>query len=527
MTYIRGTITPPDCMKPWKPSFALLENLDSILAGAAGFYIIQLFAKHGGIGISPDSVTYISAARNFSSGHGLVEFDNMPLVDFPAFYPIFLGTISFISGTDPVQYGPLLNGLMFALLLYLCGSMMNGFYFPSKWYKRILLSCLVISPCLLEVYSMLWSETLFILILMIYIAVFKIYLDKETFPSLLLLSILAGLACVTRYAGVTLVATGGMLITLNYRMVIRKRIFHLILFCAISGSLLITNLVRNALASGTYTGMRQKGITSLAQNLSYFGSVLCDWLPVPKNNSGIAMLVMLGSVALLITVLLVLFLSRKGYHSYEHISIIFCLIYIGFMLFSATVSRYEQFTNRLLSPLFIPMLWGMSGLIPWWIQKIHGSMAKWVIVGLGVLLAAGFQYNQWVQDNETYEGVKDAGIPGYTEDPWPHSPLLDFVKKNQEIFKPGYGLYSNAADYIYFYTGLHPYNLPQKVFPAEQKRFYADPRHYIIWFNDIDNPDMTGIDEIRQHQYFLPVKTFQDGSIYISMDSALTRPPAK
>jgi hypothetical protein len=506
-----------------KKTFSFLADVDSLLAAIAGFYIIHLFARHGGIGISPDSVTYISAARNFASGKGLMEFDNVPMVDFPVFYSIFLGAISFITRIDPVVFGPLLNGLMFATVLFLSGWMMNRFYFPSRWYKGIILSCLVLSPCLLEVYSMMWSETLFILILMIFIAVFKLYLDDERLVTLVLASFLAGLACVTRYAGVTLVATGGMLVVLNYRMNISRRIVHLSIFCAVSASLLIVNLTRNTALSGTYTGMRQKGITPLIQNLSYFGTVICDWMPLPKDNSNLALVITFGTVLLLGIALVVLFMTRRGYHSYEHIAIVFCLVYIAFMLLSATVSRYEQFTNRLLSPMFIPLIWGLSGLIPLWIQKLPRPARLWTI-GLGILLAAGFQYNQWLHDYETYDGVKDAGIPGYTEDPWPQSPLLEFINKNKNLFKTGYSLYSNAADYLYFYTGLHPYNLPQRVFPVEQKKFYADPRHYIIWFNDIDNPDLTTLEEVRRNQNFIPLQSFTDGTIYVSVDSTLASP---
>ena len=523
MPYIRVGITLIDCMKSWKRLPAIVNNVDSILAAALGFYIIQLFSRHGGIGISPDSVTYISAARNFSAGKGLIEFDNVPMVDFPAGYPIFLGIISFVTRMDPVAFGPVLNGFMFACVIYLCGYMMNRFYYPSRWYKIVLLSCFVISPCLLEIYSMMWSETLFILVLLLFIASFKTYLDNEKLSSLLLISMLAGIACVTRYAGVTLVVTGGMLITLNYRMNFMKRIRHLFIFGCVSASLLILNLLRNSASSGTFTGQRQKGITPLLQNIYYFGAVLCDWLPVPKNNNTVQLLVVLGCAALLTTVLLILFLSRTGYHSYEHVSIIFSFVYIGFMLFSATVSRYEQFSSRLLSPLFIPVLWGLSGMLPLWIHKLPRPASRWTAAGLGLVLAAWFQYNQYQQDAETWDGVRDAGIPGYTEDPWPQSPMIAFINKNPGMFKPAYSLYSNAADYLYFYTGLHPYNLPQEVFPGEQKRFYADPRHYIIWFNDIDNPDFINLDEILQNQRFTLLQNFQDGSIYVSVDSSAVK----
>ena len=138
------------------------KNLDTIIAAAAGAFTIYLYTKHSGIGISPDSVVYLSTARNIHLNGSITEFDGMHLADFPAFYPIFLSIFMFITRLDPLLFAPVLNGCLFAIIIYLSGWVMEYFIHPSKWRKYIILSFIVISPCLLEVYSMLWSETLFI-----------------------------------------------------------------------------------------------------------------------------------------------------------------------------------------------------------------------------------------------------------------------------------------------------------------------------------------------------------------------------
>ncbi len=93
--------------------FSLSNNLDSLLAAFAGFFLIQIFAKHSGIGVSPDSVTYISASRHLIQGVGFKSFDLQPVVDFPFAYPFFLTIISFFTQMDPLQFGALLNGILF------------------------------------------------------------------------------------------------------------------------------------------------------------------------------------------------------------------------------------------------------------------------------------------------------------------------------------------------------------------------------------------------------------------------------
>jgi len=52
---------------------------------AAG--IILLATSHFGVGVSSDSVTYISVARNIVKGIGLVDYAGANLISFPPLYP--------------------------------------------------------------------------------------------------------------------------------------------------------------------------------------------------------------------------------------------------------------------------------------------------------------------------------------------------------------------------------------------------------------------------------------------------------
>src|SRR5947208_4245830 len=90
------------------------DNIDSILIAVAGFIFILLLAKYGGIGISPDSVTYASVAKNFAAHGKFIEYDEMPYVDFPVGYPVFLSIFFKFLGNDYVHIGIYINALLFA-----------------------------------------------------------------------------------------------------------------------------------------------------------------------------------------------------------------------------------------------------------------------------------------------------------------------------------------------------------------------------------------------------------------------------
>src|SRR4051794_23396474 len=110
----------------------LRKNGDSLIAAAAGFCIIILLTRHSGIGISPDSVIYMSVADNLHNHHALKDFDQLPLIDFPPLYPLFLQGVMTITGMKPLLFGPGLNAFLFALIIYTCGVMMNRFSFYNR-----------------------------------------------------------------------------------------------------------------------------------------------------------------------------------------------------------------------------------------------------------------------------------------------------------------------------------------------------------------------------------------------------------
>jgi Dolichyl-phosphate-mannose-protein mannosyltransferase len=495
--------------------FSIRTNLDSLLAALVGFFIVQIFSKHSGIGVSPDSVTYISAARNLVHGNGFISFENLPVVDFPFGYPLFLSIISFITRLDPIQFGPVLNGFLFGSVLYTSGSVMNGFHGkPSPFYKRILLICILFSPALQEVYSLFWSETIFILLVLLFIISIAKYLEHGTLGWLYLCIIFCSIACLTRYAGVFMIMTGLFLIFFNPSRSWRSRIFHCLIFGGLSFSLVLINIIRNLTVAGFATGMRLKNTTSLLKIFEYFGDVFCDWLMI-KRIPVVAALLTISVMTYFIFSMIYLKRKIKSSAQFEYVIALTSLMYCIFMAISSRLTRYELFTNRLLSPMFIPLLWSISWWIPGFISK-KSQKIKWVWGISFCAIAVLFLRIEYLADYEYYDGVKDAGVPGYTEDPFVQSDIVQFIEKNKEIFKPALPIYSNAGDAAYFITGLPVLQLPEIAFPSRVQQYYASKNNYLIWFQDLDNPDMPPLDSILNNKNMIVLKQFSDGAVYIT-----------
>src|SRR5580704_9564551 len=97
--------------------FAPSKNVLALLLAASGFILI-VSSLRGVVGISADSITYTSVARNLNAHGSLNAFDGDAFVDFPLGYPLLLAGVQFVTRTDAFGFGLWLNGVIFAILIY-------------------------------------------------------------------------------------------------------------------------------------------------------------------------------------------------------------------------------------------------------------------------------------------------------------------------------------------------------------------------------------------------------------------------
>jgi hypothetical protein len=502
-------------------------NYDALLAGLIGFIIIQALCSYGGIGVSPDSVVYISTAQNIHDQGAINDFTNMPLMDFPAFYPIFLSGFVFITGRNALFCGPVLDGVLFALVIWLCGWMMNRFSVFSRWYKWTILLFIVLSPCLLEIYSMIWSETLFILLSVLFMMGSYRYFAGHSIRSLLLMGIIAGLACVTRYAGVSIIALGGFLMLCDRGLRWGpKKIGHIVLYGLVSILPLALNLYRNAHLTHTLTGYREKGLTTFAENLHDFGAVFCDWLPFFNGQYDAATVVAVVFLLLITGIFGYRLVLRKDFFSYDTIAIAYFVVYAGFILFTATVSRFQRLDSRLLSPLFLPWLWGSTIWIPallrakprWGLPSRPLLRSKWPVIGAVAIGGACFLWGEVETYRENWEGIHYAGIPGYSETQWKSSPTMAYVREHKDLFKYPGTVYSNAYEGLWLLAGVNSDMIPHKDIPDDISYMLKSKYFIVVWFNDAENTDLLDMDYILSKKTLQKKMDFNDGTIYIFRD---------
>src|SRR5512142_2341988 len=184
-------------------SFVLLGVLAAI--GVA----LVLRATPEGMGLSDDSIAYIAGARSMLAGNGYREAwlaTDQPVTHFPPAFPAALTILGWF-GLDPLRGARFLNALLFGLNIALAGIL--GWRMTRWLPAGIALGALaLLNDSLLRVHAVTMSEPLFIFLSLLAFWSFDLYMERdEHWLWLLGCGAWSGLAYLTRYAGLALVAT--------------------------------------------------------------------------------------------------------------------------------------------------------------------------------------------------------------------------------------------------------------------------------------------------------------------------------
>ena len=171
--------------------------------------ILVLQATPEGAGLSDDSIAYIAGARSMAAGHGYREAylaSDGPVTHFPPAFPAVLAFFGFL-GIDPLHAARFVNAFLFGLNAALLGILAWRMT-PSLTAGLVLAGLFVLCADLLQVHAVAMSEPLFIFLSLLSIWMFDLYFERHHhWLWLLLCAAFSGMAYLTRYSGLALVAT--------------------------------------------------------------------------------------------------------------------------------------------------------------------------------------------------------------------------------------------------------------------------------------------------------------------------------
>ena len=227
-------------------------------------------------GITGDTVAYISMARNL-----LERNEYFYYTEYPPLFPLLLALIG-IFDYDPLESAGPLNAVVFGLTVFV-----SVLYLRRRIQSRFLLFwasvAIVASWPLATVCFWAQTEASFIFFTVLSLCSFDRFLDTGNRPSLVRAAIFTALACLDRYAGVSIVGSLALLLWWRRGMAVRERIGDSLVYTIIAMFPLSLFVLANFLLRGTPIRIWSPSANSFQENVASIFATFGTWIVGPVS----------------------------------------------------------------------------------------------------------------------------------------------------------------------------------------------------------------------------------------------------
>ena len=192
--------------------------------------VVVLFATPLGLGMSPDSISYLKAASGLVNGHGINFFS----AQWPPLYPALIALLS--APVNDVTLGArVLNALLLAINIILISIIVNRLIDQKFWIGILIAGLISLQVPMSYVHFYAWSEPCILMcILMDILLISQMSTAKHQGLIRVGMIIFASLAFLTRFAGVIVACANCVIIFLlienrPWGTRIRQALFQLII----------------------------------------------------------------------------------------------------------------------------------------------------------------------------------------------------------------------------------------------------------------------------------------------------------
>src|SRR5262249_38262636 len=151
---------------------------------------------------------YLNAGENLEAALGLSDSPGQRLTHYPPLLPAVL-SVGKIFHLDARTTARWLNAGLMGLSNFLAGLVFLRLGGQRSWAGLWGIAMLAVAPELMLVHAMVWSEPLYIALMLIAVLAFLSYLtNRHRWPPLIVAGVAVALACLTRYAGGAMIVAG-------------------------------------------------------------------------------------------------------------------------------------------------------------------------------------------------------------------------------------------------------------------------------------------------------------------------------
>ena len=461
-------------------AIGVLASLGILAAG------IAQWCMSSDIGVTPDSLVYLSAADRLVEGKGLTPIgyhfapaipSGRPLVSFPPAYSLLLASTSLFTN-DRLAGAKYLHSFLFAANLFLLGLII---YISSRsiWPALAAMGLFLTSYPVLRIYTMAWAEPLFMFFLLCTLLGVVLYTRKTQLWLLLACGSTAAAALMTRYAAITILPPL-VLTVLIHKGPSRGSFKRAVLVGGVALLPLVGWVIRNRLIAGSSTGRSFAfHFIGTAAVKTFVNSLMFLFTPyaLPKLVKLLLLTIAAG------VVVCALWMGRRDQtgtadRCVKFFSAVMVSTYVIFL------AAYNSFANpavdlgsRVALPVYV---FGMilvfsfidiavvydppataGGTVVEWKRAVGGRRTLFwcVILSSLLLFSANLRPAAYWVFNRHREGE------GFTSRAWKDSETMKFVKGLPSQM----AVSSNAADACYLFTNREALRLPAKSDPTSAR----------------------------------------------------------
>jgi hypothetical protein len=397
-----------------------------------------------GAGTSPDSVGYLRMARRLLDGAA-------PGGQFPPLFPALLALPDRV-GIEAWTTARWLNALLFGANIGLMGTALAGSFPDAAWPGVAGALLFLISPALVGLHAMVWSEPLFLFLTFSSVLALSRWIATPRRSWLLASAVLAALALLARYVGLALVVTGALGIIWLGSHAWTRRFGRAAGWTLIAVAPLAVWLILGAGDTGRRIALHP---ITRAQIWEAFYTV-SGWLHVPTAmGNGWRLLVWLMLAGWIAVVVWAAHRQARPMMmpAFVKLTALFAASYVLVLIVS--VSLFDANTpldDRILSPLLAAVIVGIVFLASETVRVLPRSTGTALVAAAGLLIVTigAVRTGTWLSQNAR-DGI------GFSSTTWRESETLRLVRD----LPVDVALFSNAPEPIYLYTGREATPFPR------------------------------------------------------------------
>ena len=443
-----------------------------LVLGLLAFVGIAVFihATPEGLALNDDSIAYIAGARSILNGQGYREAwlrSNEPMTHWPPGFPGMLAIIGWLMKIDPLRAARALNGSLFGLnsvlMAYLAWRMTR-----SRLAGILAAVLFLLTASLLEIHVNAMSEPLYLFLTLLAISTIDLYFDKKKIPLLVLTGMLVGLAYLSRYAAVSLLAT--LLVALFiFHEKWQKRVVDAVLLLVSALPFILLWSYRNYAVTG-YAANRQLGWHPIEiENWRLSVETIFEFLmPVTRWRVSLLKIPYLAEcISIVLFIILLIWVLRAGLPRFfaprrvkqpEPLPFFNGLYIFGYLsVLITTMTLFDpatKFQVRIISPVYPSLILLFTAFIVWLFKK-QATIGKSMTMLL-VIFLLGISANS---QHAYVEKLSRSGLK-FASPNWYAAESLEYIRALPEETI----VYSNEAGVVYLYASR-----PANVIPKTQE----------------------------------------------------------